>query len=92
MPEHARVHIFVSGVVQGVGFRFFTQRAASHYGLSGYVRNLPDGRVEIEAEGESNLLLAFCDEVRRGPRWSHVSGIQVEWREPKGEFGEFTIR
>ncbi|MBI4532178.1 MAG: acylphosphatase [Candidatus Latescibacteria bacterium] len=91
MPERARVHILVSGVVQGVGFRFFTRRIALGYGMTGYVRNLPDGRVEIAAEGDRSLLIAFCDEVRRGPRWSHVTGMQVEWKEPKGEFGEFTI-
>jgi len=90
--EQANLYILVSGVVQGVGFRFFVQRLAVQYGLSGYVRNLPNGKVEIEAEGERGLLQDFLSEVRRGPISGYVSGVEVSWRAFRGVFSRFNIR
>lgn len=75
------VHLHISGRVQGVGFRFFAVNQASQYGVTGWVRNLMDGRVEIEAEGEMEKLRMFLEDVRRGPGAGHVSGVDEEWRE-----------
>ena len=88
----ASVHIIVSGVVQGVGFRFFTQRLARQYGLVGYVRNRPDGRVEADVEGPRGLLQDFLKEIRRGPRFGHVESLQAAWGEPTERYIRFEIR
>ncbi|MCS7216104.1 MAG: acylphosphatase [Candidatus Bipolaricaulota bacterium] len=87
-----RVHLFVSGRVQGVFFRAHTRDLAQRLGLTGFVRNLPDGRVEVVAEGpEEKLqeLVAFC---HRGPPLAHVTGVEVRWEEPTGEFRGFSVR
>ena len=93
MSSHkAGAHIVVSGVVQGVGFRFFAERVATRCGLSGYVRNLPNRNVEIEAEGDTGLLTEFIKEMGRGPISSHVRGVQVDWRAFSGKYRDFEIR
>jgi acylphosphatase len=88
-----RVRLLVSGRVQGVFFRQSTADAARRLGVSGWVRNLPDGRVEAEAEGERaavDALVAFC---RRGPPAAHVDGVEVEPLPPSGRPGEgFSVR
>ena len=66
---------FVSGRVQGVGFRWFAQRAAEECGVVGWVRNLPDGRVEAVAKGDPESLMAFEEALTRGPRLSHVENV-----------------
>lgn len=86
------LHIVVSGFVQGVGFRFFAQRVAKLLGLSGYVRNLPNSKVEIEVEGEKGVLEDFLEEMRRGPAVSHVTGVDARWSEFSGKFERFEIR
>jgi len=87
-----RLHAFISGRVQGVGFRAFTERKANLYGLSGWVRNLPDGRVEVVAEGDEILLKEFLKDLKKGPPLARVDHIEVHWEEPTGEFFDFTIR
>ena len=79
---------FVSGIVQGVGFRFFTQRAAEKLGVAGYVRNLGDGRVEVYAAGTEEMLDELRSILERGPRGASVSrvseeitGVQVEYED-----------
>ncbi len=67
----------MSGHVQGVGFRCFVWRAAKGLGLTGWVRNLEDGRVELEAEGQTETLRLFLKEVRRGPRFARVARVDV---------------
>lgn len=67
-PDGRRVHVFVSGRVQGVGFRFFTETAARNLGLTGWVRNLSDGRVEAVIEGPSDKVAALLDQMRKGPQ------------------------
>jgi acylphosphatase len=76
----ARVHMIVEGLVQGVGFRWFVARHAEALGLDGYVRNLYNGNVEIEAEGDRSLVEEFIKEVRVGPRAAHVSKVHLEWQ------------
>ena len=90
-PRQASVHIVVRGVVQGVGFRFFAQCLARRYGVAGYVRNLPDDTVEIEAEGDHGLVSDFLKEVSIGPRAGYVSGVDVEWKPYAGSYEEFRI-
>jgi acylphosphatase len=69
---------FVSGSVQGVGFRYFTEGEASRLKVSGYVRNLRDGRVEVYAIGTLEQLAKFRAALERGPRFSRVSGVTEE--------------
>ena len=90
--QRASVCVLVSGVVQGVGFRFFVLREARRYQLGGYVRNLPSGKVEIEAEGDIGRLQDFLKEVRRGPLGAHVSAVDVSWGEAGGLLDRFEIR
>lgn len=73
-----RYHVIVRGVVQGVGFRFFTRDLARRYGLGGYVRNRADGAVEVEVQGEGGTLSAFLKDLEIGPRSSHVTAMDVK--------------
>ncbi len=86
----ASAHIIVSGLVQGVGFRYFVHRRASRLGLSGIVRNLPDGSVEIEAEGDKMLLEELITHVRNGPPSAQVSDLDVTWGDPTYRYRGFT--
>ena len=90
MADRARVYARVHGVVQGVGFRHFTRELAESFGIEGYVRNVPDGTVEVVAEGDTQVLKAFLDEVRIGPRFGSVSRIDAEWSEARGDLKGFT--
>ncbi|MEO0072604.1 MAG: acylphosphatase [candidate division WOR-3 bacterium] len=90
--EKSRVHIIVSGKVQGVFFRDFTRRHARQLGLTGLVRNLPSGDVEIIAEGTKQKLLALIEAVRIGPQFAQVTDCKITWNDYKGEFEDFTIR
>lgn len=88
----ARLHLVVSGRVQGVFYRQSTADAAAGLRLRGFVRNLPDGRVEVVAEGARaalEALLAFC---RRGPPAARVEGVEAAWGEPAGDLGPFAVR
>src|SRR6476660_6902433 len=84
--------IVVSGRVQGVGFRFFTQAAAVREGLHGWVRNLPDGRVEISAEGDAEALERFEHKVRHGPPGARVEDVEVADTGATGSDTGFSIR
>jgi acylphosphatase len=85
----SRVHLFISGIVQGVGYRYFAIRKASSLSISGYAKNLIDGRVEIVAEGERGLVEEFIKELRSGPISAHVTDIRIEWESPTFEFSGF---
>ena len=87
-----RIHVWVSGVVQGVGFRYFTIREARKLGVSGWVKNTYDGKVEIIVEGEEWQLQELIEKVKIGPSHSSVSGVQVEKEEYKNEFTGFEVR
>jgi acylphosphatase len=76
-PKQARRY-FVSGIVQGVGFRYFTQHSAERLHLSGYVRNLPDGRVEVYAIGPDEQLTKLRSVLERGPWGASVSDVGEE--------------
>jgi len=81
---------FVRGRVQGVGFRYFAQRAAAGLGLHGYACNLDDGRVEVYAVGPEDQLARLAGALRTGPRWADVRGVDEEAAEVRS-FGSFEI-
>ena len=85
------LHLIISGVVQGVGFRWFVERAATSFGLTGWVKNLYDGTVETCAEGDESALKGFLDEIKIGPRSGRVAGVKVNWTEYTGNYNDFRI-
>ena len=91
MRERKRAHLFVSGLVQGVFFRDHTRRWATSLGLTGWVRNLDDGRVEALAEGPEADLRTFIAHLRQGPPRARVEDVQVEWGLWQGEFKDFNV-
>ena len=82
---------FIKGDVQGVGFRFFAQRAAARHQIVGYVKNLDDGRVEALAEGPARNVEAFKHELTTGPRFSSVDHIEEINLDPSGRYSSFRI-
>ncbi len=82
---------FISGRVQGVFFRMFTLREAQALGLKGRVRNLPDGRVEVHAEGEKEKLEKLVEKLRQGPPGAVVENVQVDLGEYQHEYDDFQI-
>jgi acylphosphatase len=86
-----RVRVLVTGKVQGVAFRAHTREAARALGVTGWVRNLPDGSVEAIAEGEPKPLEDFIAWCRKGPRSARVAGVAIEWQDANGEFATFDI-
>ena len=87
-----RLSVFWSGRVQGVGFRYTTESAALALGITGWVRNLPDGRVEAVAEGTEKKLASMLERVASGPMKSYIREVEVHWERPTGEFDDFKIR
>ncbi len=81
----------LSGLVQGVGFRFFTQRVAARYQVRGYVRNLADGRVEAWAQGPEKSVEAFKHDITAGPRYSRVDEVEEIVLDPSSEYSSFRI-
>ena len=79
----------VKGRVQGVGFRWFVQQKAQKFEVSGYVRNLDNGDVEIEAEGERGRLEELIKSVKVGPTFSKVADIIIEWQTFTGQYDSF---
>lgn len=92
MNQKVRAHIFVSGRVQGVWFRENTQKKARKLGVTGWVKNLADDRVEAIFEGEKEKVEEMIKWAKRGPILAKVNGIDVEWQEYQGEFNNFEIR
>ncbi len=88
----ARAHVLVSGMVQGVFFRYHTRELAQRLGLRGWVRNMPDDRVEAVFEGEKEAVERMLEFCRRGPSGARVSDIETKWEQPGGEFSSFEVR
>ncbi|MDI6739502.1 MAG: acylphosphatase [Candidatus Edwardsbacteria bacterium] len=86
------MHAIVSGIVQGVGFRWFVWRAAERLQVTGYVRNGADGSVELVAQGERAQLELLLDVLRHGPPGARVTAVDLSWQEARGEFEAFEIR
>jgi len=89
--NYEEIHIRVAGVVQGVGFRYFVYRKAEGLGLTGFVRNLEDGSVEIFAQGPRGLLEELLVQVKTGPRSSDVRKVDVSWSAKPGNYHSFEI-
>jgi len=87
-----RAHVFISGRVQGVFFRYETRLRAIRNNVTGWVRNLPDGRVEAVFEGEKENVEAMIDFCHRGPPGAIVRKVEVIWEKPTGEFKSFQIK
>lgn len=87
-----RLRAIISGRVQGVGFRMFVLEAARRHKCLGWVRNLPDGRVETEAEGNEDALTELLTELYRGPVLSRVEDIDVTWSSGEQTYEDFQIR
>ena len=87
-----RAHVYVSGLVQGVFFRWHTREEALRLGVKGWVRNLPDGRVEAVFEGEKEAVEQMLEFCRRGPPGAEVENVEVRWEKPTGEFSTFKIK
>ena len=87
-----RAHIYVYGRVQGVFFRSTMKEVADELGVKGWVRNLPDGRVEAVVEGPEDKVNEIIKWCHRGPPLARVTKVEVHWEEYKGEFKDFRIR
>ena len=84
--------IYISGRVQGVGYRHFTRQVADKLGIKGYVRNLPDGRVEVVAQAKPELIEIFKKELKRGPLWADVKNLEEYIIEKSDvEFSDFRV-
>ena len=87
-----KAEIRVQGVVQGVGYRFFVLNQAGLYDIRGYVRNVPDGTVEVVAEGDKGIIKDFIDRLRIGPVSAHVTGVKVKWSEQEQGYIDFRLQ
>ena len=93
MSENIKTYeILVSGRVQGVGFRYFSQSRASKYNIKGFARNTYASKVEIVCQGEEEELEKFIDEVRKGPAFSVVSDIEIEEIKKPQKYDSFDIK
>ena len=84
-------HYVISGDVQGVGYRFFAPGVAARHQVVGYVRNLPDGRVEVHAEGTPESIEGFKHDIAAGPQFSRVEQVEEVSVEPNGQYTAFRI-
>jgi acylphosphatase len=91
MVSSTRMQIFYSGNVQGVGFRYTVRSVANGFDLTGTVRNLPDGRVELVAEGARSELEAFRQAIRESGLEHFIRDESLRWEEPRGELRGFQI-
>ena len=87
-----RVHIVIYGIVQGVFFRSNAKKAAETLGLGGYARNMPDGSVEVVAEGPEEKIRGLIEFCKKGPRAARVDKVDVHIEEANGEFKGFEVR
>jgi len=92
MADQAALRAIVSGLVQGVMFRAFVSRHASVLGISGFTRNLPDGTVEVIAEGNRRDLETLVEKLKQGPPHAIVENVAVVWSDYTGKHAGFTIR
>jgi len=84
-------HVLISGKVQGVWFRANTKEKARQLNIKGWVRNLPDGRVEAVFQGEKEMVEEMIKWCYKGPPLAEVEDVEVEWKEPEEEFEDFSI-
>ena len=89
--EIVRVHVLIDGLVQGVAYRFFAEKYASRLGVTGWVRNLPDGRVEVLAEGSAERIETLLERLKEGPSLARVDVFDVRREPATAEFKDFRI-
>jgi acylphosphatase len=89
-PTH-RAHVFYTGRVQGVGFRYTAEGIAHRVGVNGFVKNLSDGRVEVVCEGTKDKVDAFLEEVRQSTLGPHIQKADCRWEDPTGVYSDFTV-
>jgi acylphosphatase len=87
-----KAEVIVQGVVQGVGYRFFVLNQARLYDVKGFVKNMPDGTVQVVAEGKKGMVKDFIERLRIGPLSAHVTGVDVKWNEKDSGFTEFRLQ
>ncbi|MBM4764450.1 acylphosphatase [Bacillus sp. B15-48] len=87
-----QLHIIVTGRVQGVGYRYFTQMKAIQYGITGWVKNRADGSVEMMTSGTKEKLSQFVEDIRRGNPFSIVENVEINETENKERYQSFTIK
>ncbi len=92
MPQKIRAHIFVSGKVQGVFYRENTRKKAESLGVTGWAKNLKDGRVEAVFEGDRERVEKMVEWAKKGPFWAKVEDSHVTWEDYQGEFESFETR
>lgn len=85
-------HVMVRGFVQGVGYRKWARKIAQGKGLSGWIRNLPDGSVEALLQGDKEAIEKVAEEYKKGPFLSEVEDVDVIWEDQKESFADFSIR
>jgi acylphosphatase len=90
--ENKGVGISIGGRVQGVGFRYFARRSASRYGVTGWVRNEPNGTVTVVAEGDGKSVDAFVESLRRGPSSAKITSFDVNEKKYEGAFSSFGVK
>ena len=92
MQNIVSLHCFVSGIVQGIGYRWFVENTAKTLGLTGWVKNLCNGNVEIEAEGDKQTLESFLAAIRSGHTGAVINDITAQWADkPEKEYKSFGI-
>ncbi len=84
-------HVFITGFVQGVGYRYFVKKIAKELGLRGWVKNLPDGRVQAEFYGEKEKIEKAIEKLWEGTFLSKVRNIDIDWIDAEGSHDEFDI-
>lgn len=87
-----QLHAVVHGRVQGVSFRYYTTLRAAELGVVGWVQNLPDGTVEVVAEGTREQLEALAEYLQRGPLGARVISVDIQWDSATEKFADFVIR
>jgi acylphosphatase len=90
--DRIRLHALVSGIVQGVNFRYYTSRQAEALGVTGWVANRWDGSVEVVAEGTRPAVQSLLDWLHHGPPSATVMGVEADWDKATGEFVSFRVR
>ncbi len=90
--EQVRVRILIEGRLQGMNFRYYTQQQARRLGLVGFVRNLSDGRIEVEAEGDEGELEKLLAWYQEEPQSSHIKSILFRYDEPTERYSDFSVR
>ena len=86
------LHVYFSGTVQGVGFRFTVRRIAEQYEVTGFVKNLPNGDVEVVTEGDREVVKSFIDAICNSSLHDYIRNTEKEWQPATGEYKEFEIR